>query len=103
LIRRVSLEANGLQIAEYERDLLNEEIASLPPEDIGRRNLVELCEFITRFGPDQADAQIEAAFPDLFNQFIDQPSAISMYRRAAQEASQVSRPIRESRPSWDET
>src|SRR5262249_2947723 len=38
LIRRVSLEYQGLVLPEYERDLLSLNIGALPPSDEGKRN-----------------------------------------------------------------
>jgi 7-cyano-7-deazaguanine synthase in queuosine biosynthesis len=49
LSRRIALEANGLKLAEYQRDILNEEVARLGAWDEGKRNLVELIEFVSAF------------------------------------------------------
>src|SRR5205823_3957614 len=76
LVRRVALEYHGLRLAEYDRDLLLEDIASLSPDDTGKRNFSELAEFITWFGGEYTNAAIEETFPDLFNEHFDKEQAI---------------------------
>lgn len=80
------MEHHGHNLAEYRRDLLAEDVGALGPGDDGKRNLVELCEFITRFTDASSQAMIEDAFPDLINPHIDAPRAVGMYRRFAREA-----------------
>ena len=86
LSRRIAMEHHGHNLAEYRRDLLAEDVGALGPGDDGKRNLVELCEFITRFTDASSQAMIEDAFPDLINPHIDAPRAVGMYRRFAREA-----------------
>lgn len=88
LIRRISLERNDLLLTEYERDLLVEDIASLPATDDGKRNLAELGEFAFAFS-NQPDGELIFSYPDLINQHIDLNAAIAMYRRFANEANAV--------------
>ena len=73
----------------YERDLFAQNIAALPPDDIGKRNISELVEFITLFRTNILSADIEALFPDLYNEHFDRTEAISMYRRFSGEAKTV--------------
>jgi hypothetical protein len=89
LVRRIALEANGVRMSEYARDLLAEDVGGLPPGDTGRRNFMELAEFVNRFGQDVPDAALVDAYPDLINERIDLASAIAMYRRFAAEARTV--------------
>lgn len=88
LIRRIALEANRLPLKEYETDLFKKNIAKLPEGDLGKRNLVELLEFVRLFER-LGDAELEMNFPDLFNPHIDRSKAIAMYRRFAKEATRV--------------
>lgn len=88
LIRRIALERNNLLLAEYERDLLLEDVASLPPTDDGKRNLAELGEFAYAFTT-QSDGELMASYPDLINEHLDANAAIAMYRRFASEAGAV--------------
>lgn len=88
LIRRVSLEAHSLTLKEYERDLLAENIASLAPDDEGKRNAVELAEFVYTFSS-RNKAELLSDYPDLISQNINFDDAIAMYRRFAGEAQRV--------------
>lgn len=88
LIRRVAFEQNGVVIPEYERDLLSEDIQTLPETDDGKRNVVEMIEFSEMFSR-ASDAALEEAFPDLISDQIDKENAIRMYRRFAGEATSV--------------
>jgi 7-cyano-7-deazaguanine synthase in queuosine biosynthesis len=89
LIRRIALETHGLRLAEYERDLLSEDVQRLSPDDDGKRNLNELGDFIRWFGGGHPDADILDNFPDLHNEFIDREAAMKMYKRFAREARAV--------------
>lgn len=86
LIRRIAIEANEVQLQEYRRDLFSADITSLGPDDNGKRNLVELAEFIRLFESTQANAALEEYYPELSNEHIDSNQAIEMYRRFAHEA-----------------
>lgn len=88
LVRRISLEANGLKLSEYEQDIFNRDVARLPADHDGKRNLVELLEFVHRFSSENEGA-IEHSFPELINQHIDSGKVIAMYKRFAKEASQI--------------
>lgn len=88
LIRRIALEHNNLLLAEYERDLLLEDVASLLPTDDGKRNLAELGEFAYAFTK-QTDGELMLSYPDLINEHLDANAAIAMYRRFAGEAGAV--------------
>ena len=89
--RRIALEANGLNFNEYQRDIFSETIGNKSETDTGKRNLVELIEFVKHF--DSISAQNKNAFidlfPDLVNEYIDQDLAIQMYARFAKEAFRV--------------
>jgi hypothetical protein len=85
----VALDVNGIVLNEYERDLLKEKIGGLKSDDRGKRNLVDLCQFISFFsGPNSisVDQEVCFQFPELFDPNLDATKAISMYRRFAKEA-----------------
>jgi 7-cyano-7-deazaguanine synthase in queuosine biosynthesis len=86
LVRRIAVEHNGLRLSEYKRDLFSEDVLGLDPQDDGKRNLMELAEFVHVFGSSQSQAQLEDSFPDLVCPDFDAEQAASMYRRFAGEA-----------------
>jgi 7-cyano-7-deazaguanine synthase in queuosine biosynthesis len=88
-IRRIALEAHNVIIPEYKKDPFGQGIASLPEDDVGKRNLTELAEFVALFGPNYSDAAIEDNFPGLINDHIDKAQTIAMYRRFSIEARTV--------------
>jgi 7-cyano-7-deazaguanine synthase in queuosine biosynthesis len=91
LTRRIALEAQDISYSEYERDLLSEKIAQLPHDDLGKRNLVDLLQFIKSFwtySSEEKDRLIEK-HPELVNEYFDQEKAIDMYSRFAKEAKNV--------------
>lgn len=88
LVRRFALEACGIVVPEYQRDLFAEDIGALPPEDRGKANIVDLLELVRHFStPSHADQpRIIEQFPDLINPSINLADAIALYVRFAQEA-----------------
>lgn len=88
-IRRIAVESNGVRIAEYERDLFNERISELPPDDEGKRNLIDLVEFAKIFNNANTQASLEGLYPELINEHIKGEQAVAMYRRFAVEANKV--------------
>lgn len=90
LVRRIAFESNGVVLPEYKDDLFSKAVASLPEDNDGKRNLVELAEFAHAFNT-QSDAVLELLFPDLICPDFDKSKAISMYRRFAKEADCVLR------------
>lgn len=89
LIRRIAIEANGVQLNEYRRDLLSENIAQLNVIDEGKRNFIELAEFVRSFESMVSQAEIEYTYPELRNPYIDANKAVDMYHRFAVEARAV--------------
>ncbi|MGR3175466.1 MAG: 7-cyano-7-deazaguanine synthase [Candidatus Scalindua sp.] len=88
LSRRIAVEYNGLEFDEYKRDIFTEDIKNLPPDDNGKRNLIDLVEFLTKFNNySKSDFDnILNDFPELYNEHIDQKKAVELYRRLAKEA-----------------
>jgi hypothetical protein len=63
-------------------------VLGLDPDDTGRRNLVDLAEFILRM--DQStEEEIMSEWPELYSEYIDAPAVISMYKRFSTEAQMV--------------
>lgn len=89
LIRRIAVETHNISISEYARDIFNENVSKLPSHDDGKRNLMELGEFVHFFEGPHAQAKIEEEYPELINSWIDSQQAIQMYRRFASEARTV--------------
>jgi hypothetical protein len=89
LSRRIALEAHGLTLPEYQRDILNEHVSSLEAGDEGKRNLVELIAFVSSFHAPHPQAELEFMYPELYNEEIDSKLAIEMYRRFAGESFNV--------------
>jgi predicted metal-binding transcription factor (methanogenesis marker protein 9) len=89
LVRRISLEANGISTNEYQRDIFSEDISNLPPDDDAKRNLIELAEFIKNLETAPNQAALEFIFPDLANPHFDSTLASQMYLRFAKEAREV--------------
>lgn len=87
-VRRIAVEYYGIQIAEYERNIFEEDVRSLPSTDDGKRNLVDLAEFVQAF-LSLSNAQLEDSYPELLSEFFDKGKATEMYRRFAKEAVQV--------------
>jgi 7-cyano-7-deazaguanine synthase in queuosine biosynthesis len=90
LVRRIAFEFNGINIAEYKTDLFRKDVPSLPEDDEGKRNIVELASFAYEFAT-RSEAELAFRFPDIINPSFDQAQAIQMYRRFAGEAVTVLR------------
>jgi 7-cyano-7-deazaguanine synthase in queuosine biosynthesis len=92
LSRRIALESNGIRFKEYHTDLFRTDIGALSVDNIGKQNLVDICQFIGFFdGPHrlQSERELCLQFPDLFKPHVDRPKAIAMYRQFASEARAV--------------
>lgn len=88
LSRRIALEHLNISIPEYKRDLFNESVGLLPPDDTGKRNMDDLLEFISHFRnytPRKKDDLLEIFF-ELYNDHFDQDKVIQMYVRFSKEA-----------------
>lgn len=81
---------------EYERDLFAENVGVLSPDDIGKRNLVDLLDFILHFASyrKEREAAVLDAFPEIHNVYLDKSATIGMYTRFAKEALTVLRRYR---------
>lgn len=89
LVRRIAIESHGISIAEYERDLFADSISDLSSDDDGKRNLVDLGEFVKIFSEFNSQASLERLYPELINRYIDAKQAVDMYKRFAVEANAV--------------
>jgi 7-cyano-7-deazaguanine synthase in queuosine biosynthesis len=86
LVRRIGVETHGVSLLEYKRDLFAQDAGALDPDDEGKRNLVELAEFVKLFEQETSQASLEEIYPELINPHINAPQAVAMYRRFAVEA-----------------
>jgi 7-cyano-7-deazaguanine synthase in queuosine biosynthesis len=84
-VRRIAIETHGVDTTAYARDIFSENIGLLPPTDEGRRNLVDLCEFVIRFKR-ESELDLMSEWPELYSTNMDPAQAIRMYRRASDEA-----------------
>lgn len=64
-------------------------MSTLGSGDEGKRNLVELIEFVSMFSGSLPQAELQMTYPELFNEEIDAQLAIEMYRRFARETLDV--------------
>ena len=90
--RRLALESAGISFDEYNRDMFRADMGDLPPDDIGKRNLSDLLEFIAQFHGRLAisdESELCLAFPELFNPYVERTQAIALYRRFAKSATKV--------------
>ena len=85
-IRRIAIESFCADDTLYAKDPWSTEFSDLAPEDIGRRNLADLGEFIKIFET-SSDEEIMSAWPELYS--LNSPEIIAMYRRFANEAREV--------------
>jgi 7-cyano-7-deazaguanine synthase in queuosine biosynthesis len=90
LSRRVALETHGLELPEYQKDVLREEMSDLETDNEGKRSLVEMIEFASTFGGSRSQADLESEYPDLLlGEEIDVAAAVDRYRRFARETLDV--------------
>ncbi len=61
LVRRIAFEFNGINLPEYKKDILSEDVAALPEDHEGKRNVVELASFAYVFSM-EGEAFLSFAF-----------------------------------------
>ncbi|MEX2030710.1 MAG: 7-cyano-7-deazaguanine synthase [Anaerolineales bacterium] len=88
LVRRIALEAISHDPTAYVNDPWTEDFASLPPDDEGRRNTIDIAEFSRRF-LDSPSGLLVSEFPELLTMPIDASGIIAMYRRSSEDALSV--------------
>jgi hypothetical protein len=86
--RRIAIETQGTDETAYARDVWRENVAGLSESDDGRRNLVDVLEFITRIN-ELSPAEIMNEWPELYTRDLSAPDVIAMYKRFAGEALRV--------------
>jgi 7-cyano-7-deazaguanine synthase in queuosine biosynthesis len=87
-IRRIAVEVDRVDPTVYARDVWALNISGLPPDDDGRRNLLDLLEFVRRFLTGHSD-DLMCEFPELYSSEFDGAKALDMYKRFASEATAV--------------
>jgi 7-cyano-7-deazaguanine synthase in queuosine biosynthesis len=88
MMRRVAVEIHQPDPTRYRREIWAERVGELPPGDDGRRNAMDLCEFVKRFELEN-DQDLMSIFPELYSPHINASDAIEMYRRFSGEARSV--------------
>lgn len=85
-IRRIAIEHSMFEDPTvYGRDCWVEEIGQLDPEDTGRRNIVDLTEFIVQIERLSTE-DIMSEWPELYSLNINDTEVIAMYKRFSEEA-----------------
>lgn len=87
-VRRVAIETHCLDKTLYARDPWREDVASLHEDDLARRNILDVAEFVVRFSKMQSE-DIMVEWPELISQTMDAAKVIDMYRRFSVEAMTV--------------
>ena len=88
-IRRIAIEHSmSKDPTAYGKDCWKEEIGQLVPEDTGRRNIVDLTEFIVQIERFSTE-EIMSEWPELYSLNINDTEVIAMYKRFSQEARAV--------------
>jgi len=87
-LRRIALENTGGDPTVYTRDVWSEPVRQLPVDDEGRRNLMDLVDFIRRFEL-MSNEEVLSEFVELYSNSFDSRQVIEMYRRFAVEAKTV--------------
>jgi len=88
IIRHVALSLHIQDQTAYARAPWAEDIAALPPDDDARRNLMDLCEFCSRFERLSA-MELMHEWPELYSKNLNSEHIIQMYKRAAHETRTV--------------
>ena len=90
ILRHIAIQEHQHDHTRYQTAIWEQDFLGLDPQMDGRRNLVELAEFVSAMGslPDEA---IRSRWPELYeaDPFFDATRAIEMYRRFAAEARRV--------------
>jgi 7-cyano-7-deazaguanine synthase in queuosine biosynthesis len=90
-VRRIAIECTvSPDQTAYARDVWAEDIQSLGPGDEGRRNLIDLLEFIHHLTV-LTDDEVMNEWPELYSSNLNAAEVIAMYRRFSQEAIAVLR------------
>lgn len=85
-IRRIAIEFHvSADPTTYKSDPWKKDVLSLPSDDLARRNLVDLIEFILKIEKSSAE-EIMSEWPELYSRYFDAYEVIDMYKRFAREA-----------------
>lgn len=84
-VRRIAIESSTKDVTKYARNPWNDRLETLDEDDEGRRNLVDLVEFVRRF-ESFVEADLMSEFPELYSPNINAKAVIGMYKRFAKEA-----------------
>lgn len=88
-VRRIAVEHAGLtDKTSYHRDVWSEDVSRLTHEDVGRRNLIDLLEFVVKLEKLSNEDMLNE-WPSLYSANINKAEVIDMYRRFSVEARTV--------------
>jgi len=87
-VRRIAIENLMSDPTKYARNPWKHSLRDLDEDDEGRRNTVDLVEFVKRFET-LADADLMSEFPELYSANINAKAVLAMYKRFANEARTV--------------
>lgn len=88
LLRHLAIEQHTADRTGYQRRVWEEDVGSLPFEDDGRRNVMELAEFIVAMR-DFDDEEVLSTWVELANPHFEVRPALDLHRRFAREAISV--------------
>ena len=85
-IRRIAIEYSiSEDPTAYGKDCWGAEIGQPGPDNIGRRNIADLAEFILRIESSSSE-DIKSEWPELYSSNINETEVIAMYKRFSKEA-----------------
>jgi hypothetical protein len=87
-VRRIAIEQHCSDESVYVRDAWIDDLTKAAPDDIARRNMADLGEFVLRFKT-MTSEEIITEWPELISDVMDAGKVIAMYRRFADEALDV--------------
>lgn len=87
-VRRIAIETHRSDQSSYARDPWSEKLSVAKPDDVARRNMADLAEFVVRFRGG-SEEEVRSEWPELFSPNMDASKVIVMYRRFASEAQAV--------------
>jgi 7-cyano-7-deazaguanine synthase in queuosine biosynthesis len=86
IVRRIALEANGPTAREWARDIFREPLRKLGEDDTGKRNMIELLEFVVTLSDARSVTELTMSFPELRHPSFDTAKAAAMYQQFSKEA-----------------
>lgn len=86
IVRRIALETNGPTAREWVRDIFCEPLRRLGDDDTGKRNMMELLEFVVTLAEAKSVTELTMQYPELQHPSFDATKAAAMYQQFSKEA-----------------